>query len=84
MQELCYLKLKNTKDDKYQDIIVFLADGVVKGISSRISTNEIINVGQGGLLQSVVCVPMNITYSSHEIDFSYNDMQSQIEVPPKQ
>ena len=52
MQELCYLK--NAEDGRYEDITVFLADGLVKGVSSRISANEITNVSLGGLWQSVV------------------------------
>jgi len=47
MQELCYLK--NAEDGRYEDITVFLADGLVKGVSSRISANEITNVSLGGL-----------------------------------
>ncbi|CAG8542616.1 65_t:CDS:2 [Gigaspora margarita] len=52
VQELCYLQ--NTKDNKYEDIAVFVADGVVQGFMSRISANEIVNVVQGGFRQSVV------------------------------
>ncbi|CAG8777807.1 14682_t:CDS:1 [Gigaspora margarita] len=52
VQELCYLQ--NTKDNKYEDIAVFVADGVVQGFMSRISANEIVNVVQGGFIQSVV------------------------------
>jgi hypothetical protein len=54
MQELCYLR--NTKDNKYEDLIVFLTDGLVQGVASRISESEIINVSKGGFLQSVVLV----------------------------
>ncbi|CAG8825717.1 14933_t:CDS:1, partial [Dentiscutata erythropus] len=52
VQELCYLQ--NTKDNRYEDIIVFVADGVVQGIGSRISSKEIVNIRQGGFAQSVV------------------------------
>jgi len=52
LQELCYL-LK-TKDGKYHDIIVFLADGRVRGIASRVSVHEIVNVAKGGRGQAVV------------------------------
>jgi glutathione synthase/RimK-type ligase-like ATP-grasp enzyme len=52
IQELCYLK--RAKDGRYEDITVFLADRLVKGVSSRISTNEIMNVSRGGVWQSVV------------------------------
>jgi hypothetical protein len=52
MQELCYLQ--STKDGRYEDITVFLADGLVQGVTSRISESEVINVSKGGLLQSVV------------------------------
>ncbi|CAG8762032.1 1228_t:CDS:1 [Dentiscutata erythropus] len=52
MQELCYLQ--NTKDNRYEDISVFIIDGVVQGFSSRISFNEIVNVGHGGFRQSVI------------------------------
>ena len=38
MQELCYLK--NAEDGRYEDITVFLADGLVKGVSSRISATH--------------------------------------------
>ncbi|KAF0513781.1 hypothetical protein F8M41_017735 [Gigaspora margarita] len=36
-QELCYLQ--NTKDNRYEDISVFVVDGVVQGFMSRISAN---------------------------------------------
>ncbi|KAF0553871.1 putative conserved protein, circularly permuted ATPgrasp superfamily [Gigaspora margarita] len=52
IQELCYLQ--NTKDNRYEDIAVFVVDGVVQGFMSRISANEIVNVEQGGFGQSVV------------------------------
>jgi hypothetical protein len=52
LQELCYLS--KTKDGKYQDIIVFLADGQVCGISSRVSDQEVVNVAKGGYGQAVV------------------------------
>ncbi|CAG8604987.1 3585_t:CDS:2, partial [Ambispora leptoticha] len=52
LQKLCYLS--KTKDGKYQDIVVFLADGVVRGISSRVSDHEIVNIAQGGNRQAVV------------------------------
>ncbi|CAG8741687.1 13395_t:CDS:2 [Gigaspora margarita] len=52
IQELCYLQ--NTKDNRYEDISVFVVDGVVQGFMSRISANEIVNVEQGGFFQSVV------------------------------
>jgi glutathione synthase/RimK-type ligase-like ATP-grasp enzyme len=58
LQELCYLS--KTKDGKYQDIIVFLADGRVQGISSRVSEQEIVNVAKGGYVQAVVLRPDKI------------------------
>ncbi|CAG8840604.1 11200_t:CDS:2, partial [Racocetra persica] len=45
---------KIKEDGKYQDITVFLADGVVRGIGSRVSDQEIVNVAQGGQRQAVV------------------------------
>ena len=55
LQELCYLS--KTEEGKYQDIIVFLADGKVQGISSRVSNHEIVNVAKGGYGQAVVLCP---------------------------
>lgn len=52
LQELCYLSKNET--GKYHDIIVFLADGKVQGIASRVSDNEIVNVAKGGYGQAVV------------------------------
>ncbi|CAG8766443.1 10645_t:CDS:1, partial [Racocetra persica] len=57
IQQLCYLQ--NTKDNRYEDISVFVADGVVQGFSSRISSNEIMNVGQGGFSQPVILMDDN-------------------------
>ncbi|CAO3637592.1 unnamed protein product [Cunninghamella blakesleeana] len=50
MQELCYLKKKN---DRFEDLICYIADGEVVGIASR-SLNEIVNVHAGGRIQHVV------------------------------
>jgi len=55
LQELCYLS--KTEEGKYQDIIVFLADGKVQGISSRVSDHEIVNVAKGGYVQAAVLCP---------------------------
>ncbi|CAG8483795.1 4288_t:CDS:1 [Cetraspora pellucida] len=52
MQELCYLQY--TKDNRYEDISVFVADGIVQGFMSRISDTEIINIPQGGFFQPVI------------------------------
>lgn len=53
LQELCCLS--RTKDGKYQDIVVFLADGEMQGIASRVSDSEIVNVVKGGCyVQAVV------------------------------
>lgn len=54
IQELCCLR-KN-KDNKYEDIVSFIADGEVKGVASRISQDEIINVHRNGSGQSVVLI----------------------------
>ncbi|CAO3637600.1 unnamed protein product [Cunninghamella blakesleeana] len=51
MQELCYLKRKN---DKFVDLICYIADGEVINIASRTSLNEIVNVFAGGSLQPAV------------------------------
>ncbi|CAG8552061.1 4664_t:CDS:1 [Dentiscutata erythropus] len=52
IQELCYLQ--NVEDNRYEDISVFVADGIVQGFMSRNSDNEIVNVKQGGFYQSVI------------------------------
>ncbi|CAG8819542.1 6117_t:CDS:1, partial [Cetraspora pellucida] len=52
IQELCCLQ--NTKDNRYEDLSVFVADGVVQGFMSRISDTEIINIPQGGFFQPVI------------------------------
>ncbi|CAG8466133.1 6242_t:CDS:1 [Dentiscutata heterogama] len=52
IQELCYLQ--NTKDNRYEDIAVFIVDGVVQGFGSRISSDEILNASKVGFGQSVV------------------------------
>ncbi|CAG8784373.1 6210_t:CDS:2, partial [Dentiscutata erythropus] len=52
IQELCYLQ--NTKDNRFEDITVFIADGVVQGFGSRISSSEVVNASHGGFGQSVV------------------------------
>ncbi|CAO3637584.1 unnamed protein product [Cunninghamella blakesleeana] len=51
MQELCYLKKKN---DRFEDLICYIADGEVVGIASRSSPSEIVNVYAGGRVQPVV------------------------------
>ncbi|CAO3637552.1 unnamed protein product [Cunninghamella blakesleeana] len=51
MQELCYLRRRN---DEFEDLICYVADGEVISVSSRISPNEIVNVFAGGRLQCVV------------------------------
>lgn len=52
IQERCYLR--NTLDGRYEDIAVYLIDGVVQGFLSRISTNEVVNIHNGGLFQPTV------------------------------
>ncbi|CAG8818828.1 9790_t:CDS:1, partial [Racocetra persica] len=52
IQELCYLQ--NTKDNRYADISVFVADGIVQGFMSRVSDTEVVNIPQSGCFQSVI------------------------------
>ena len=75
MQELCYLS--QTKDGQYEDITVFLADGLVQGVASRISASEVINVAQGGLSQAVILAEEKTEKASQ------TEWQSGIEIPPK-
>jgi hypothetical protein len=76
IQELCYLQ--NTKDGKYEDVTVFLADGLVKGISSRISPSEIVNVCQGGKFQAAILQAEQAEKTNQEYE-----LQSKIVIPPK-
>lgn len=55
IQELCYLKRDN-KSNKYEDLVVFIADGDIKGIASRTSNDEIVNVNKNGYPQPVVLI----------------------------
>jgi glutathionylspermidine synthase len=52
IQELCYLK-KN-ENNEYHDIVVFIENGNIKGIGSRVSEDEIINVHKNGSSQPVI------------------------------
>ncbi|CAG8741788.1 6372_t:CDS:1 [Racocetra fulgida] len=52
IQELCYLQ--NSKDNRYEDISVFVADGIVQGFMSRIGDTEIVNIPHGGRFQPVI------------------------------
>jgi len=74
MQELCYLG--RTKDGQYEDVTVFLADGLVQGIASRVSASEVINVARGGTSQVVIL-------SEAKTEEPQAQWQSKIEVPLK-
>lgn len=54
IQERCYLR--NTPDGRYEDIAVYLIDGVAQGFLSRISVNEVVNIHNGGLFQPTVLI----------------------------
>jgi hypothetical protein len=75
IQELCYLR--RTKEGQYEDITVFLADGLVQGVASRISDSEIINVSQGGLSQAVILSEVR-TEKEHQ-----QELQNKIEITLK-
>lgn len=52
IQDLCYLK--RTEDGNYQDVAVYLVDGLVKGVVSRVSPDEVVNIRKVGRFQWVV------------------------------
>jgi hypothetical protein len=57
IQELCSLR---NISGRYEDISVFVSEGVLQGIVSRISANEIVNVSNGGLFQPAVLLETQI------------------------
>lgn len=52
LQKLC--NLNKFKNNKYQDIAIYIIDGEIKGIISRESNDIIVNINKNGLLKPVV------------------------------